>query len=266
MRIRWIALVFAVASCGAQADFEEIITIPLKHRLAAELADSVRGILDPGETVVPNGGQLIVKARPFKIAELRGLINSLDTPRYRLMVTVAQGRGLNRESLEAFAQTRAGMGDSPRIRGHVYQTETQSLGEQIQRIQTVDGQPAVIQFGEQVPLPTQNVWGAGLTGSVVAQSSEYRDITSGFEVTPRVSGETVTLDVAPWSSRMSRRGDGSIDTQSAHTTLQARIGEWVELGGQMDRGLRTQLGLGGAEYSTRSETNRIFLKVDKLGQ
>jgi hypothetical protein len=123
----------------------------------------------------------------------------------------------------------------------------------------------MVQFGEQVPYPTQNIVGYGPGGAVIlGQSSQYVDATSGFAVTPRISGSQITLDIAPWSNRLNRRGDGGIDTQSAHTTLRTELGQWVELGGQVDTNAMEQDRLTGHVYSTRTESSRIFLRVDDL--
>lgn len=242
---------------------EEIATIAVRHRLAQDLAPLIRPLLEPGETVVPSGGLLIVKARQDRLDDIHRLVEQLDRQAHRLMITVAQGRGLTRESLGgAIGGT---VGSEARLHGHLYQTEAQGMGQQIQRVQTLDGQAAMVQFGEQVAVPAQNVVGYGPGGSVVlGQSTQYLDATSGFAVTPRLGGNQVTLDVAPWSNRLNRRGDGSIDTQSAQTTLRTGLGEWVELGGQVDTNANERNGLTGHAYSTRSESNRIFLRIDDL--
>ena len=248
----------------------DMATVRLNHRLADEVAALIRPLLEPGETVVPTAGLLIIKAAPENIDHIRSLIEQVDTPQRRLLITVAQGRGLTREALGAGISSLNVQSDGRRTRlggqGHLYQTETQSLGDQVQRVQTMDGQPAIIRFGEQVPLPTHQIYGYGPYGAIAGSSSEYRDIDSGFAVTPRLAGDTVTLDISPWSSRMGRRGDGSIDTQSAQTTVRIGLGEWIELGGQEDSRSMGQTGLYGHQYSTRAETNRIFIRVDESGR
>ena len=64
---------------------------------------------------------------------------------------------------------------------------------------------------------------------VAQRSTSYRDVTSGFYATARVSGDVVTLEI---SSRQQayRPSDETIDTQSATSVVTGRLGEWIELG------------------------------------
>lgn len=257
------ALLACIVAIQPSAGAEEIVTIAVRHRLAEDLAPLIRPLLESGETVVPSGGLLIVKARAERLDDIHSLVEQLDRRAHRLMVTVAQGRGLTRESLGAGVSGTVGA--APRLHGHLYQTEAQAMGQRTQRVQTLDGQAAMIQVGEQVPLPTQNIVGYGPAGTVVlGQSSQYVDASSGFAVTPRLGSGQVTLDIAPWSNRVGRRGNGAIDSQSARTTVRTELGQWVELGGQVDTNSQDQGSLGGHAYSTQTQANRIFLRVDDL--
>jgi hypothetical protein len=262
----WLLIVL-FAALGARAGEQELVTIPLSHRLAEEMAALIKPLLDESETVIPNRSMLIVKASPQKIEEILALVKDLDKGQHRLLIAVAQGRGLSLEALNARAglQTRI----DPRYpgdvqfegRGHVYQTESRDLGDETQRVQTLDGQAAQIQFGEQIPLPAQSVIGYG--GSV-NPGIQYFEASTGFTVTPRLTGDQVTVEVSPWSDRISRESGGRIDTQGAHTTLNAALGEWVEIGGQVETRSQSESGLFAHSYSTRTEANKIFIKVDDL--
>ncbi|QSA95762.1 type II and III secretion system protein [Methylococcus sp. EFPC2] len=255
----------------SHAQERELATIELRHRLPEEIAAIVQPLLEPGDAVIPSRAGLIVKASPGKLAEIGALIGELDRIQHRLMITVAQGMGLTREGLNARANVAIQI--DPRRpadvqiggRGHVYQTETRETGENTQRVQALEGQPAHIQFGEQIPLPGGQYASPGYGGVILNQGIEYRDVSTGFAVTPRLTGDgRVNLDIEPWSDRLSRRGGGIIESQSARTTLQARIGEWVELGGEIGSAERSQNGLLGHGYSTRSDTRKIFIRVDDL--
>lgn len=265
--IGWLLLAL-VATHPAAAD-QELVTIQLSHRLADEMAALIKPLLDESETVIPNRSMLIVKASPSKIEQILALVKDLDKSRHRLMITVAQGSGLSAEVLNARAGIQATIdpryADNIRFsaRGHVYQTESRGLGDQTQRVQTLDGQTATIVFGEQIPLPTQTITGYGY-GVIVNPGIEYVEASTGFAVTPRLTGDQVVIDVAPWSNRMSRDGGGLIDTQGARTTVEATLGEWVEIGGQVETRSQQDGGLLAHRYSTRTEANRIFIKVEDL--
>lgn len=259
-------------ACAAGAADRELATIELHHRLPEEIAAIIQPLLEPGDAVIPSRAGLIVKASPAKLAEINALVGELDQAQHRLMITVVQGMGLTREQLDARANVRIQI--DPRRpgdvqvggRGHLYQTETREAGESTQRIQTLEGQAAHIQSGEQIPLPTQYANpGYGYGGLILNQGIQYHDVSTGFAVTPRLTGDgRVNFDIAPWSDRLSRRGGGIIESQGARTTLQARIGEWVELGGEVGSNEQTESRLLGHSYSTRSDTRKIFIKVDDL--
>lgn len=263
--LRWLLLAFFAAHQAA-AD-QELVTIPLSHRLAEEMAAIIKPLLDESETVIPNRSMLIVKASPGKIEQILALVHDLDKGRHRLLVTVAQGRGLSAEALNARAGVQVAIDprrpEDVRLsgRGHVYQTESRDLGDQTQRVQTLDGQSATIVFGEQIPLPAPAITGYGF---IVNPGIEYREASTGFTVTPRLTGDQVVIEIAPWSDRVSREGGGLLDTQAAHTTLEATLGEWVEIGGQMETRSQHDSGLLAHRYSTRTETGRILIKVEDL--
>lgn len=270
MKIRVVAfLIVCFAGLGAQAQEMELATIDLSHRTAEEIAPLVRPLLDAGEAVIPNRTSLIVKASPRKIAEISALVAELDKAQHRLLITVAQGRGLSLEVLNARAGLQARIGQNGGVSvsgsGHVYQTESRDLGDNTQRLQTLDGQPANIRFGEQIPLPTPGIVGYGSGGQVIINPGiQYQEASTGFAVTPRLAGNQVIIDVAPWSDRVSREGGGLIDTSGAHTTLKAALGQWVEIGGELTTREQSENGILGHSYSTRSETSKIFIKVEDL--
>lgn len=267
-RATWLIIACA-AAFAVEAAQQELVTIPLSHRLAEDMAQLVRPLLGPGETVIPNRSMLILKASPATVEETLALVKDLDRGPHRLQVTVAQGTGLSLDVLNARAGLQGQIDPQHpgevRLsgRGHVYQTESRDMGDTTQRVQTLDGQPAQIRVGQEIPVPAQGFIGYG-GGIIVNPGIRYQEATTGFAVTPRLAGDRVIIEVAPWSDRISRRGGGIIDTQGAQATLEAALGEWVEIGGQMENRNQNTSGLYAHSYSTRSEVNRVFVKVEDL--
>ncbi len=58
----------------------------------------------------------------------------------------------------------------------------------------------------------------------------YQQLGTGFYVRPRVHGEQVTVEINPSRQRESLEGRGQITTQSLHTTVSGRLGEWLAIG------------------------------------
>src|SRR6185503_9251938 len=72
---------------------------------------------------------------------------------------------------------------------------------------------------------------------------------AGFEVVPRLAGDVATLD---------------LQASGAGTTLSARLGEWVEVGGIAGIRTRDERGIGIARQSQSAGTSRVWLKVEEL--
>jgi hypothetical protein len=262
---RFVLLLLALLTVRpALADERELSVIELRHRLPEDMVPLIQPLLGPTDTIIPNRNQLIVKARPETISEIRALLDQLDKSPHRLLITVSQGGMLSRETFDAGAQVR-GRIDLNRpdhsgadIRGYIDQSEGQDSTGGTQQVQTLEGRPALIQAGSQIPVRTPSPY-YGYGGGI-----EYRAVTTGFAVTPRLAGGEVLIEIEPWSDRLSRGRGGVIDTQSAHTVLKAALGEWVEVGGNVETMVQEQNGLTERSTVNQSRESRIFLKVEDL--
>ena len=95
---------------------------------------------------------------------------------------------------------------------------------------------------------------------MVGGGIEYKSLHDGFLVLPRLRGDSVMLEIEPMSERRGPGGD--IRTQNAVTTVSARLGEWVLLGG-VGRSERTQgSGIAKRYETTGSEDLWIYVKVE----
>lgn len=88
----------------------------------------------------------------------------------------------------------------------------------------------------------------------VVERAQYSDVTTGFYVRPRVSGDRVTLEIGPQRDLLSRQSPGSVDVQSMATTVSGRLGEWMDVGeiGQDSCGQQAVL-LGRAAIAARDD-------------
>lgn len=247
-------------AAGAQGR-ESITVIEAYYRPAQELAALIQPLLGPSETVAASGNQLILKASPERVAEIQGLLAQIDRSPHRLRITVIQGSHLTRDSLNASLGLEARIGSGGAAVGgvgHAYQLEGRDSLGATQQVQTLDGASASIEVGAQLPVPVAPSYGYGYGGIA------YQPATTGFSVTPRLMGGQVLIEIDPWSERPSREQGGFIATQGLHTQIKAALGEWVELGGQVETTTQEQSGTLGHSYATRSQENRTFLKVEDL--
>jgi len=118
-----------------------------------------------------------------------------------------------------------------------------------QRLQVLEGGRAFIAEGTSRPLQMRD--------GVLIQ-----DISTGFEVVPRVAGNEVTLEVAP--QRQSPGAAGSVRTLGSATTVRARLGEWVALAGIDEALVREDRGLASRSRRGGESSRRIWVKVEEV--
>jgi type II secretory pathway component GspD/PulD (secretin) len=127
----------------------------------------------------------------------------------------------------------------------------------------MEGGTATIYVGQSIPLgtrsTTQTPWGAQTTDSI-----EYRNVTSGFTVIPRLNGDRVTLDITAKRDSPASSGGGRFDVQGIQTSVSGKLGEWIALGGETST--ETSRNSGIIYRSTRDEETRgrILIRVEKL--
>jgi type II secretory pathway component GspD/PulD (secretin) len=234
--------------------------ITLKYRSAESLIPLLQPVLDEGVAVSGRGSTLIVNSAPEALEEIRALVSGLDTPLHTLRISVVQGSGDRSSRLHGDI---SGTPERPRIRLHgkgIKERETLS-----QQLTVLEGQWATIRAGESVPVVKRSTRHSH-NGKSVEQSLEYQDVESGFEVRPRISGDTVTLEIRPFRARRSSHGAAVIQRQEISTTVSGSVGEWIELGSLSDVGEEDSIGTIYADDSKRSATHNVKIKVDRLNQ
>jgi hypothetical protein len=232
----YICLAFWAAAAFAQASLE---VIELRHTTADRVIPALRPLLEPGGALTGQRSQLIVRTSPENLAELRRALAALDRPARRLEISVRfEGSDEHaRSSLEADARVS---NRGSRIELRTRESRGAAAERVDQRLQVLEGSPAFIAAGTSRPLQ--------LRDGVLVQ-----DIATGFEVIPRLSGDWVTLEIAP--QRASPGPAGTVSSTRGATTVRARLGEWVELGGVE--------ALARGEASSRA-SRRISVKVDEV--
>lgn len=205
-----------------------IEVIPLTNRPASEIVPLLAPLLGDSAQLVDNGSNLLVKTTPDRLAEIKSVVKQLDVRQSNLVITLIQSKQTTAAELNAAAgiNLKVAGGNSSKSGGSmgvdVYQTQAKSTDESTQTVRTLDGVPAHINVGS--TYLRQN-----FPGYFYPSTTEYIEATTGFEVTPRLAGQQVILNVSPWSEKMN--GRGQIDTQNMQSTLRINLGEWVELGG-----------------------------------
>lgn len=250
--------------------------IPLKHRPVSEVLPIIRPFVDKRGTVTGMNNQLIVRTTPANLEELRRILERIDAAARRLVVTVrfdaADRGGTGRAEVAGevgvggdgkLTAGRPAPGTGDRVQITVRQTAARSEFADTQQIRVLEGNVAFIAVGQSIPIPERATTATGET-TTTHDTIRYKDVTSGFYVLPRLSGDRgdrVTLEISPHKAALSRHGGGAIDVQQMHTTVATRLDEWIEIGAVTRN---EQTGARGIVFSTADRSDRhgrIFLRV-----
>ncbi len=233
------------------AESMKIEIIPLNHRLVTDIIPVIQPLVSEGGTVTGTNNKLIVKTTPSNLKQIKAVLAQIDNRPRSLMISVKQDIDGNFSASESGLSARYESDDlrikSPDIGragtivegtdedGNVIryrQLETRSDIEDrnVFKVQTVEGNPAFIDTGRSVPIPTTTTY-TGPGGVFIQDGIEYRDVTSGFYVLPRLQGDNVTLLVSPYLSRVNPYQQDSFDVQNVETTATGRLGQWIRVGG-----------------------------------
>ncbi|MEX2525366.1 MAG: secretin N-terminal domain-containing protein [Gammaproteobacteria bacterium] len=269
----------------AQAERMQLEMIPLNHGTPQEILPVIEPLVVEGGTVTASGNQLIIKSTPSNIAEIKQILDSIDTAPRRLMITVRQDvdnmENRSRQSLSGnysegdvtisggdHSRRRSGIvirgedseGNTIEYRGR--DTLTGSSNHNSHSVQTLEGRPAFIRTGREVPVTDRTTYLYG--GTVVQQdSTRFYDATSGFYALPRLSGDRVTLLIAPRLADTGRRGE--FDIQEVETTVSGRLGEWIRVGGLDQSVSRSDSGVLSGRQRQHQSQSEILLKVEEVG-
>ena len=283
-----IGLSFAMISYA-----NELEIINLKHRSAAELLPIIRPLLGSDEMVSGMNYQLILRASPRNIEQIKALLDSIDTMPRRLKITVMQdvdsetasrltelsgSVGLGRNArLSVPAGVNAGGGGSVSIgqgqdsvNARIISTRTLENDHKTQQLQVMEGNRARVMSGQTVPVPQrqviQNVW-----GTQVIETTQYQDVSSGFYVLPRVNGDQVTLEISTQNDSLAPNQNQNTTgnypvtrIQNTSSTVSGRLGEWINLGGLGQQGGLDQSTLNSRSSSQINEQRNVLIKVEEV--
>jgi len=286
MTLRCLLAAALLGFCAGAAAQMRVEMIELNHRTVDELIPILQPLLADGGTLTGMNNQLIVKSTDFNIAEIRQVLESLDRRLRSLMIHVRRSSGSQSSDAGAALsgrwsdgnvaveqraprQPRAGVsvsggdrdGNRARLDAHDRSRSGTDAGDF--RVQTLEGQPAFIQIGQQVPIPQRTVT-VSPYGAVQRDSVQYYDASSGFYVIPRVSGDQVQLLVSPYMTRPQGGPLPSFDVQNIETTVIGRLGQWIPLGGVTQSSTRTENGVLTTDRMQHSMQSDFMVLVEEL--
>ena len=252
----------------------EVEIVSLRHRTAEQVLPVLRPLVEPGGALSGAQNQVIIRASLANIADLKRVLASIDTPQRRLMISVRQDLGSSDANRAASVSGTVGSGSvvisnepggSGRGRGvnaRIDDSSTRRDERVDQQVQALEGSPAFISTGSLQPLATRNVARTPGGGIIVTDSVSYRDVSTGFEVVPRLAGERVFLDINP--RRETPGPGGTVNVQRVSTSASGRLGEWFEIGAFAQSTVTQGSGIAALSDAQRQENRRVWVKVEEL--
>jgi len=217
--------------------------IDLKNRPADEIIPVIKPMLKPSDAITGTGFQLFLRTDAKTLEEVTRLLQVMDKAPRNLVIKVRNN--LDSESKSTDFNTSGNykvgddvsvvVGDRPpkeegtKVRVNSNRSSTDRDTEHVIRV--IEGGQAFIAAGEIRPYEHRTII-KHRYGVSVYDSVDYQDVTSGFYVTPRLTGNgKVSLHVQPHYRTINEERSGTIDVQEVDTSLEARLGEWVQIGG-----------------------------------
>jgi type II secretory pathway component GspD/PulD (secretin) len=242
--VRRLGLILAGCLLAAASWAQSLEVIELRYRTAAEVIPVLQPLLEPGAALSGQDYRLFVRTSSANLSQLRTALAQVDRQPRQLFVSVRRStrEEIERERASASGTLRSGddaiaVNETPRAGSGVSVRATGSTAR------TRDGSVA---------------GGTGRRGRIIG-STAYRDLGSGFIVTPRVNAQRVVLDIAQHDDRLR---DGAITTQALTIQVSGRLGEWIQLGGVSESAAADRSAILDRQYATRSEESSIWVRVE----
>jgi hypothetical protein len=273
-----VALTTLLAFAGVSA--EEARIIQLKHRPADEIIPLIRPLLGPDDALSGMDYRLIVRTSDRNLKNIERLLAQLDVAPRQLRITVEQRVADDRDTTTHSVEGEIQIGDeaqiklpekSPDNRGLVIQRDNLRLrtgqrttvgrNETTQTVMALDGQRASIRIGQFVP-HVKEILALGRRQVLIAQGIALQDVTTGFDVLPRVSGDRVRMEITPRLSTLRDPTTGLADFQELATTVEVRLGEWIDLGAILGHRSEIDRAILESAATESGERRTIRLKIE----
>lgn len=249
---------------------DELTVIELHHRQAEDLLPVLKPLAGPNVALSGIEYKLLARGNAVDLARLREAVAVLDRAQRQLLLSVRYGSSPQTSTNDMRVTGAVGnRGSQLALRG-VDKTQTVEDTD-ISSVRVLEGNRAFIASGQNVPVITA-VAVPSATGPVIAGvTTDYRELSSGFSVLPRVNGSQVILEISsqqqrPINNNSSGQNNGSATVARVTTTVAGQIGEWLVIGGMESSAIETSSGIGSRRIATQSDRRTIAIKVEALEQ
>lgn len=236
--------------------------LPLKHQLPAQVIPSLRPLLGPQDKLLAVGDQLGVVTDPDTLVQLKRVLDELDRPLHRLLITLRSNQQTQQQDVGVHGRGGIVIGQGKpqaRLDADIAARQQQGNQQLMQQIQTVEGGQAQLYVGYSYPLAMNSYrW---QNGQWTAQSQwVYVDVASGFTAKAQLRGDQVALTIAP---QVQQRGENGIEGTRLQTELEGPLGEWLPLGSSQQDTRQQKYG-SSLGLQRQAQQIQLWIKVERL--
>jgi len=269
-----LTIFIAISSISFAGQNDPLQIIDLKNRPATEVIPIIKPMLKANDAITGTGFQLFLRTDAKTLEEVTRLLQVMDKAPRNLIIKVRNNLDSESKSTDFNTSgnykigddTQVVVGDRPpkdegtKVRINSTRSSTDRNSEHMIRV--IEGGKAFITAGEIKPYEHRTII-RHRYGVSVYDNVDYQDVTSGFYVTPRLVGDNkVSLHVQPHYRTASEVEHGTVDVQEADTTLEARLGEWIQIGGIDTDAKSKGSGILSTSRNSNNTRSNIYLKVD----
>lgn len=279
--MRYFAIIMLFVICLPVWAAMPIETINLHYRSAQEIIPIIKPLLDKDGSITGTGYKLFIKSSPGNIAQLRHMIGEIDVAVRNLLVSVSMDPAVMQSSETTSARIQLDNGNSKVEAGkdsgvsadmqrqsqprqhimydiHRIQEMHTQRAPAVQTVRVSEGLWATIRTGQGVPIATR----IRNPDGTVTDTYTYQAVASGFQVLPRVNGDTVTLTIRPQDQTVNNNHSGTYDTTEMETTVSGKLGQWIALGGISKTSESNGAGITYETEQRQNKYNQIYVKVE----
>ncbi len=272
--LRLALLICLALSLPSQADTMSIYTLKLGYRSADELVNKLEPLLPEGGYITSHNNNLVIRTTSANYAELKLLVDELDSAPKSLMISVKQDSGLSTSNSEIRINGelvgRNGNTTSNQRHGSTTTTTTlnRSTGSRgnnmVHQVQALEGRKAWIDTGSQVPIRQYHtdIYGRPIT------EKNYQRVGQGFFAVAYVSDDRVNITLHSENDSIEEssgyRRQPTINSQKINTHLNGRIGQWLAVGVVKKRDYQTGKEIIAYQTGSRDSNSTVYIRVDVI--
>lgn len=243
-------------------------TLETRYQPAETFVSVLKPLVAANGTVTTFNNVLIIKTTSDNYQELTQLINQLDKPAKQLLISVRNNSQQSSTHDGFDSQARIKIGNTTISNTHPTPDKNRvvirrgTLANQnngVKQVRTVEGHPAFIQIGQQIPVKEHSNY-----GNYHESRTYYKNVTEGFYITVRVNGSQAHIQLNSHNNRVNPYQQQTINTQQTNTSFTAPLGQWVNFGGITNNSQKNNKELLSRHYSTANQQLQYSIKIDTL--